>query len=87
MGVHCFDKDTPTNKSVTIQKTIKKGINRILSGVERYSNGSRYWKGAVKRGLEMVSDGVFKLNVAQGKSSVIGSGVAGIASTVKTLLC
>ena len=69
------------------QKTIKKGINRILSGVERYSNGSRYWKGAVKRGLEMVSDGVFKLNVAQGKASVIGSGVAGIASTVKTLLC
>lgn len=25
MGVRCFDKDTPTNKSETIQKTIKKG--------------------------------------------------------------
>ena len=62
---------------------IKKGINRIVSGKARYDAGSRYWKGAIKRGLSMLSEGVFKLNVAQGTASVIGSATTGGVMVVK----
>ena len=68
------------------KSTISKGINRVVSGLARLDSGSRYWKGAVKRGIETISKGVAQLNFAQGAASVIGSEVAGILSLTKTIV-
>lgn len=75
------------NKAATAAKsTISKGIRRVISGKARYDSGSRYWKGAMKRGMEAISRGVRDLNFAQGAASVIGSEVGGIASLTKMLI-
>ena len=76
-----------TKKAASAAKnTIAKGIRRVISGKNRYDSGSRYWKGAMKRGMEIISQGVADLNFAQGTASVIGSETAGIASTIKMLI-
>ena len=68
------------------KSTISKGINRVISGLDRLNSGSRYWKGAVKRGIEIISKGVTQLNFAQGAASVIGSETAGVLSLTKTII-
>ena len=76
-----------TSKASSAAKnTIAKGIRRVVSGKNQYNSGSRYWKGAIKRGLSIISDGVKSLNVAQGYASVIGSETGGIISMTKTII-
>jgi hypothetical protein len=67
------------------KSTINKGINRVVSGKARYDSGSRYWKGAMKRGMALISAGVRQLNTAQGVASVVGSATGGALSIGKTL--
>lgn len=66
--------------------TVKKGIDKIVTGKTNYDNGSRYWKGAVKKGFRIMREGLYQLNVARGKSSVIGSISGGVLSIGKALL-
>lgn len=73
-----------TNKAASSAKsTIAKGIKRVISGKNRYDNGSRYFKGAMKQGMRLIGAGVRRLNTAQGVASVIGSVVGGTASVTK----
>lgn len=67
------------------KSTILKGIRKVLTAKENYDSGSRYWKGAAKRGLALISKGVYLKNVAQGESSVIGSAIGCAASIAKTM--
>ena len=66
------------------EKTIKSGVGRVIRGVDTMKSGSRYWKGAVKRGIEIIRDGVHSLNVAQGQASVIGTAISSIVANAKT---
>ena len=66
------------------EAVISKGVNRVVSGVNKLNNGSRYWKGSVKRGVSIMRQGIKSLNTARGKASVIGSSVSGGASILKT---
>ena len=47
------------------------------------NDGSRYWKGAVKRGASIMRQGVWALNTSKDKASVIGSLVGGGTSVIK----
>ena len=66
------------------EAVISKGVNRVVSGVNKLNNSSRYWKGSVKRGVSIMRQGIKSLNTARGKASVIGSSVSGGASILKT---
>ena len=51
--------------------------------MNKYNNGSRYYKGSLKRGIDLLNKGAKALNIAQGSASVIGSVSNGIGSSVK----
>ena len=73
-----------TKKAVDCaQNTIIKGINKIVKGKETLVQTGKYGKGAIKRGLSVLREGIKNLNTAQGKSSVIGSFVGNVVSTAK----
>jgi hypothetical protein len=59
---------------------------RVTRGIGSMNSGSRYWKGAVKRGIEIVQKGVKSLNIAQGQSSAIGSSVSFAINNIKTFI-
>ena len=65
---------------------VKKGINKVVTGLNKYNNGSRYYKGALKTGVNMIQKATYQLNFAQGKASVIGSLSSGISSIVKSVV-
>jgi RHS repeat-associated protein len=65
---------------------ISRGAKRVISGITRRNSGSRYWKGAVKRGAEIMRKGIHDLDVARGKASVIGTSVSGGLAFLK-LFC
>lgn len=48
------------------------------------TNGYRYWKGGVKKGIRTLQEGVKALNTAQGVSSTIGSGMSAAVNVIKT---
>ena len=64
-------------------KNINKGISRLARN--QYSKG-KYYKGATKRAMTMIGNGVKALNTAQGTASVVGSAVGGAASTGKSFI-
>ena len=66
------------------EETIKNGVGRVIRGVDTMKSGSRFWKGAVKRGIEIIQDGVQSLNVAQGQASVIGTAISFVVTNIKT---
>ena len=66
------------------EKTIESGVGRVIRGVDTMKSGSRFWKGAVKRGIEIIQDGVQSLNVAQGQASVIGTAISFVVTNIKT---
>ena len=69
----------------TLKKNnIKTGINKIVSGKETLSATGRYGKGAVKKGLSYMREGIRNRNIARGTSSVVGSTSAGILTSIKT---
>lgn len=70
--------------SEAAKRVIKKGINRVASGLDRYNAGSRYFKGAFKRGMSLIRVGVRNLHYVQGKASVIGSTLNGLGSMIKS---
>ena len=69
--------------AVAAEKQIQRGVRRVVSAKTRYDSGSRFWKGAAKRGLELIQRGNRAMNTARGKASVIGSGISGAFSLFK----
>ena len=65
------------------EKQIQRGVRRVVSAKTRYNNGSRFWKGAAKRGIELIQRGNRAMNTARGKASVIGSGISGAFGLLK----
>ena len=65
---------------------IEKGLKRISSGMNKYNNGSRYYKGSLKRGIDLLNKGAKALNVARGSASVIGSVSNGLGSSIKMVI-
>ena len=72
--------------SEAAKNVINKGVKRVVSGLNRYNAGSRFYKGALKRGVTLIQRGVYSLHYAQGKASVIGSVSNFVASTIKTII-
>ncbi len=64
-------------------KTINDVMYRYLKGEQRLIRGDRYYKGSMKRGLEIMNSGFKRLNTVRGKSSAIGSSLSGFFTTVK----
>lgn len=76
-----------TKKSVDAANAlITKGIDKISIGKARYASGSRYWKGAVKKGFRYLRPGIRKLHSSRGRASVIGSTSGSTISIFKSWL-
>lgn len=84
-GTSLIGSALTSKASKAATNTVKKGIDKIVTGKTNYDNGSRYWKGAVKKGFRIMREGLYQLNVAGGKSSIIGSTAGGVLSNGKTL--
>ena len=67
-------------------KIICKGVNKVVKAEQSLLSGSRYGKGAIKKGLAIMDKGFKQLNTVRGTSSVIGSTSSGLLASAKTLL-
>ena len=70
----------------TAKNTIERGISKIESGLAKRNAGSRYWKGAVKKGVNLFRTGVQIRNAARGRASVNSSISGGIMSIAKSII-
>ena len=65
MGVRCFDKDTPTNKSETIQKTIKKGRSfSFFLSIKSLLSKHKPWRDSLPFLVRIVGNVVYVVTLA-----------------------
>ena len=63
---------------------VKKGVEKVVQGTNSMKSGSRYWKGTAKKGVKIVQNGVYALNVSRGQASTIGTSISFVIGNIKT---
>lgn len=65
-------------------KVIRSGASKVAKGQQSLLSGSRYGKGAIKKGTRIMSKGIKQRNTVRGVSSVVGSSSGGILTSIKS---
>jgi len=85
VGTSALSYGVTHNASNKADKIICKGVNKIVKGEQSLLSGSRYGKGAIKKGTEIMNRGINQMNTVRGASSVIGSSSGGLLTSIKSL--
>ncbi len=86
VGTSVLSYGITRNATQAADKIIQKGANKVVKGQQSLLSGSRYGKGAIKRGTEIMNNGIKQMNTARGTSSVLGSIAGGILTSIKSLI-
>ena len=84
VGTSALSDGVTNNASKAADKTICKGVNKVVKGQQSLLSGSRYGKGAIKRGMDIMNRRIKQMNTVRGTSSVIGSTSSGFLTSVKS---
>ena len=83
-GTSALSYGVTRNASKAADKIICKGANKVVKGQQSLLSGSRYGKGAIKKGTAIMNSGIKQMNTVRGTSSVVGSTSGGFLTSVKS---
>ena len=84
-GTSALSYGVTRNASKAADKIICNGANKVVKGQQSLLSGSRYGKGAIKKGTAIMNSGIKQMNTVRGTSSVVGSTSGGFLTSVKSL--
>ena len=84
VGTSVLSYGVTYNASKAADKIICSGANKVIKGQQSLLNGSRYGKGAIKKGSAIMNNGIKQMNTVRGTSSVVGSTSGGFLTSVKS---